>query len=711
MPEYKWPAMDERRVMGKPLNRVDGSVKASGRAIYSQDAKLPGMLYGALLTCPHAHAKVNSIDTSAAASSKGVAGVQVIAEAGKELQWAGQEVAIVAADTEERALDAVKKIKVDYEVFSDFLVREEDIARAQRMNRAKPAGEVVTGDPDQAFKDAEVVNEGEYGIPVLNHCCLETHGQVIAFDGKKVEFRATTQAVTNIGPDLAKGLEIPATDVHVRQDHMGGGFGSKFSSDVWGVGTAKLSQKVGGKPIRLHLDRRTELEIAGCRPSFFGKIKIGGMKDGTLTVWDSTTWSTGGFGGGGLNANLAPYVFTEIANKRFNHSAVSTNNGGARAWRAPNHPQVAFLTCAAIDDFAAKAGLDPYEVFMKNFALTERPEVYTSQLEKAADMVGWSGKWKPRGADKSSVRDGLGIGVGTWGGMGHNATARTTIHPDGSVEIEMGSQDLGTGTRTIMTQTAAESLGLNMKDIRLKIGDNRYPPGGASGGSTTVGGTSAATRKSTLNALEKLFEAVAPSLGAQPGQLVAREGKIMVEGDSSKSLSWTAACAKLGVTPIQVTGENDRRNPAGLIDSGVGGVQIAHVTVDAETGITRLNKLVAVHDCGLIINPKTAESQIFGGVIMGICGALYEVRVMDQLTGRFLNADMEFYKLAGIKEVGVIEVHLDITEAHDSRGVIGLGEPPTIPTIAAISNAVANAVGKRVPEVPLTPDKVLAALA
>ncbi len=711
MPEYKWPPMKERRVMGKPVNRVDGPQKASGAAKYSQDVKLPGMLYAAMLTCPHAHAKVGAIDTSAAERAPGVKAVHVIVKPGTEIQWSGTEVALVAADTEEHALDGARAIKVDYEVMADHFVRDDDLAAAQKAGRAKPSGEAVTGDPDTAFKEADVISEGEYGIPVLTHCCLEAHGQVIAFDGQKVEYRPSTQYVSGIGGDLAKGLEIPATAVHVHQDHMGGGFGSKFASDLWGVEAAKLSKMAGGKPIRFHLDRRTELEIAGNRPSIFGKFKLGAKKDGTITAWDASTWASGGLGGGGLNANLMPYVFGNIPNRRFNHSAVSINAGGARAWRAPNHPQVSYLTCAAIDDLAAKLKMDSLEVFLKNVAYTERPDVYASQLRKAAEMVGWKSKWHARGdSGKGPLKSGLGIGVGTWGGMGHDATAKTKIHPDGAVEIEIGSQDLGTGTRTIITQTAAESLGLEMKDINLKIGDSNYPVAGASGGSTTVGGTSAATRKSTLNALEKLFEAVAPSLGVTVDQLVAREGKIMVRGDASKSLTWRQACAKLGVTSIEVTGANNRRSPGGLIDQGVGGAQIADVTVDVETGIVKLNKLAIVQDCGLIINPKTAESQCFGAAIMAICGALYEERVMDSTTGRMLNADMEFYKLAGIKDIGVIEVHLDITPEHDARGVIGLGEPPVIPGIAAIANAVTNAIGVRVPRVPLTPDKVLAAL-
>jgi xanthine dehydrogenase YagR molybdenum-binding subunit len=445
--------------------------------------------------------------------------------------------------------------------------------------------------------------------------------------------------------------------------------------------------------------------------SAFAKIKVGAKKDGTITAWQSDSWATGGMGGGGMPP--IPYVFTEIPNVRLNHSAVSVNAGPVRAWRAPNHPQASFLTCSALEDLAAKLKMDPVEFFDKNagYAAKERVEVYRAQLKKGAELIDWKKLWHPRGDSGSGpVKRGLGLAVNTWGGGGHDSQCRTTIHPDGAVEVEMCTQDLGTGTRTIITMVAAETLGLPMGAIKLKIGDNQYPPSGGSGGSTTVGGVSSSTLKSATNALEKLFAAVAPSLGVQPSQLNAVDGRIQVKGDPSKSLTWQAACKKLGTSKISEMGENKRTNPGGLNTLGVAGVQMADVSVDVETGVVKMNRFVAVQDCGLIINPKTAESQIHGGVIMGICAALMEERVMDQQTGRMLNADMEFNKFAGIGDIGEILVHLDITPEHDKRGVVGLGEPCTIGVIGAIANAVANAIGVRVPNVPLTPDRVLAAL-
>jgi xanthine dehydrogenase YagR molybdenum-binding subunit len=706
MPNYNWPPMDQRRVIGKPTNRLDGVAKASGKAKYSSDLNPPGLLQAVFLTSPHAHARVKSVDVSAAKAMKGVTAVRVISAPGTEIQWAGTEIAVVAAETEPIARDAVRAIKVDYEVLP-HVVQESDLAKVG--TRAKAAGEQVTGDPDQAFKDAEAVSDGEYGIPVITHCCLEPHGQVIEWKGDKINFWPSTQAVSVIGGDLGKALEVPAANIHVRMDYVGGGFGSKFASDRWGIEAARLSKESGGRPVKLYLDRATELTIAGVRPSTYAKIKIGGKKDGTITAWDSKTWASGGFGGGGMPP--FPYVFTKIPNFRLNHSAVSLNCGGARAWRAPNNPQASFVTCSAIDDFAAKIGKDPLEVFLKNTGLSVRAEAYNRQLAKAADMIDWKKNWHARGDSGSgNVKRGLGLGIGTWNGLGHASHARTTIHPDGSVEVELGSQDLGTGTRTVIGMVAAETLGLPLSAIKVKIGDNEYPVSGPSGGSTTVGGVSASVRKATVNALDKLLDQVGPSLNVPADQLEAVDGRIRAKTNPDKALSWQQACQKLGVNSITQEGENDPKRNEGLNAGGVAGVQMADVSVDTETGIVRMNKMVAVQDIGLVVNPKTAESQILGACIMSCCAALMEERVMDRVTGRVLNADMEFYKLAGINDIGEIEVHLDITPENDKRGIIGLGEPCAVPGVAAIANAVANAIGVRVPNVPVLPDRVLAAL-
>ena len=577
----------------------------------------------------------------------------------------------------------------------------------------KKETEQVKGDPDAAFKEAEVVSEGVYGCPVITHCCLESHGSIAEWtDNDHLYSHISTQNVSGLAGQFAQALKIPEANVHVHQDHIGGGFGSKFGIDRWGAYTAQVSKKAGGKPVRVMLERDAELEVAGCRPSAFAKVKVGAKKDGTLTAWQSDSWGTGGPGGGG--APPMPYV-VNIPNQRKQHTAVATNIGPARAWRAPNHPQGCLITMSAIEDCAAKLGMDPLQLMLKNIALTapsedtyHRADTYRDELMIASDLIGWKQNWHPRGQDSGTTKRGLGLAIHTWGGRGHNSNCALSIHSDGSVNIKIGSQDLGTGTRTAILIVAGETLGLPIDKIQLNIGDNQYPADGGSGGSTTIGGVSSSTRRAAIDARDQLFANVATALNVKPDDLEAVGGSIRVKSAPSRSLSWKDACARLGTQPIQALGKNP--GPGDLISSGVGGAVMADVSVDTETGIVKMNKMVCVQDCGLIINMKTAESQVYGAMIMGIATTLYEEKIMDKNLGAMLNPNMDFYRLAGIGDVGELVVHMMTGKGYDERGPIGLGEPPTVGPMAAIGNAVANAIGLRVPFMPITPDRVVNAL-
>jgi xanthine dehydrogenase YagR molybdenum-binding subunit len=707
MAEYKWPDADKRTFIGKRISRIDGPQKVSGRAKYSFDVNKPGMLYGRIVRSPHAHARVKSIDTSKAEAMPGVKAIHIIAQPdtpGAELNWVGASVVALAAVDEPTADDAMKMIKVDYEVLP-HLVLDTDPKSAGEY--AKPANENKVGDPDKGFSEAEVTIEGSYGLPVITHCCLEPHGSVMQWDGDNVVANLSTQAVSGSVGQIARPLEIPATSVRVQQDHIGGGFGSKFGPDEWDITAARLSKKAGGKPVKMFNPRDAELLVAGARPSDYAKIKIGVKKDGTLTAWESQSWGSGGIGGGG--SPPIPYIFN-IPNQRKQHTNIVNHVGSARAWRAPNHPQAAALTMTALEDAAAAINMDPYDFFLKNIELTgQRAQIYSDELKIAADLIDWKKNWHPRG-DKTAgpIKRGLGISIHTWGGLGHASDCDLTIQPDGSVDLKMGTQDLGTGTRTALNIIVADTLGIPMNAVKINLGDSRFPASGGSGGSTTIGGISASSRRASLDALDQIFAKAAPSLDAKPEDLEAVGGTVRVKGNPAKSLTWAQACSKLGATPLTVRGKNP--GPGTLISQGVGGAQMADVSVDVETGVVKINKIVAVQDCGLIIDLKTAESQVYGALIMGVCYALYEEKIMDGKTGRMLNPNMEFYKLAGIGDVGELVVHMMTGKGYDERGVIGLGEPPVVSPGAVISNAVANAIGVRVPYLPLTPDRVLEAL-
>src|SRR5215813_225600 len=710
MAEYKWPEEDKRTHIGKRISRIDGPDKVSGRAKYTYDINRPGMLFGKVVRSPYAHAKVVSIDTSVAEKMPGVKAVKIIQEPGKEIQWAGEQIAAVVAETEGQAEDAARAVKVQYEKLPHF-VNEQNWDAIPQANR-RPPSEATAGDPEKAFKEADVVFEGSYGNEVITHCCLESHGLIAEWENENnLLVHQSTQSVSANGGDFARNLGIPASNVHMKMEHIGGGFGSKFPVDSWGIEAAKLSKMAGGKPVKIMLERDAELMVAGARPSIFARVKIGAKKDGTITAWESQTWGTGGMGNLNFVGNL-PYVL-KVENRKEVFNVIGTNNGPQRAWRAPNHPQACLVTMSAFEDIAAELKMDPLDLFLKNLNLTGvRANVYRDELTKAAEMIEWKKLWRPRGegapGSTKTVKRGLGLSIHTWGGAGHPSDCDLTIHPDGSVEVKMGTQDLGVGTRTVLAIVAAETLGLPIEAIKVNIGDNRFPASNGSGGSTTVGGVSSSTRRAAVDALSALFEKVAPTMNTTPDKLEAVGGKIQEIGKPANSMTWKQACAKLGTQPMTTRGKQPGTET--LTTGGVGGAQMADVSVDVETGVVKMNNFVAMQDCGLIIDMKTCESQVFGAMIMGVTYALFEEKVMDAQTGRMLNPNMEFYRLAGLADIGNFKVHMMTGKGYDERGVIGVGEPPTVSPGAAISNAVANAIGVRVPTLPLTPGRVLAAL-
>jgi xanthine dehydrogenase YagR molybdenum-binding subunit len=572
---------------------------------------------------------------------------------------------------------------------------------------AQESVEVEVGDPEQALRSSPIRIEGRYGCVTIAHGCLESHGTVCEWDRDgRLTVWCSTQNVSLLPGQFAEALSVPADRVRVLCEFMGGGFGSKFSPDSWGILCAELARELGA-PVRLVLDRSEELAVAGSRPSTWAEVRAAATADGKITAWESKSWGTGGPQGTG--SPPIPYLF-EIPNRRHRHVSVPTHTGPVRAWRAPNHPQACFVTMAALDDLAAAVRMNPLDFFLRNAELLgRRAGLYREQLEIASRLMDWKAKWRPRGQGASGpVRRGVGLSLHTWGGRGHRSRCEVELHPDGTVLARIGTQDLGTGTRTVVGMVLAETLGLPLEAVRVEIGDSRFPSSGASGGSTTAGGVASATRRAAVNAREAFLRAVAVAVGVPPESLAIRAGRVEIPGAARPALSWKEASAKLGVTPVLAAGENPGEGE--LTSGGVGGVQMAEVAVDIETGVVRVVKMVAVQDCGLVVNLKTAESQVYGGMIMGISYALYEEKIHDPVTGRLLDANLDGYKLPTLADVGELVVHLMTGPEQDARGVIGLGEPPVISPGAAISNAVANAIGVRVPQLPMTPDRVLEAL-
>ena len=690
-----------RYLTGTEVSRLEASDKVTGRARYTYDINLPGMLYGKLLRSPHPHAKVVKVDLARALAHPDVKAALDFEK--QTVRYAGEEVAAVAATSPEAAEEALRLIDVTYEPLP-FSVSEETSMEAgapqihPRGNVEGPAGrQQEQGDVEAGFAQADKIVEATYRTQVQTHSSLETHGSVAKWDGDRLTVWCSTQGVVGVRNDLAAYFQIPQSQVRAITEHMGGGFGSKFGAGVEGVAAARLAKQAGA-PVKLMLSREEEHLCAGNRPSAVMTIRIGAKHDGTLTAFLSSSYGTGGVGGvGGIPL---PYVFS-VPNRKVEIKDVHINAGGARAMRAPGHPQAAFAMDCAMDELAEALGMDPLDLRRRNDSAQN--EIRLKQYEIGAGRIGWDRRNKVAGSGKGPIKRGIGMGCGQWGGGGgKNTFAEVSILPDGTVDVKTAAQDIGTGIRTAIAMAAAEELGLSLGDVRPHVGDTDYPPGPASGGSTTTASTVPAVKIAARNARAQLFERVAPILGVAADRLRTRSGRVEVEGDG-RSWAWPEVTAQLGGSSIVVTAQWD----VGFSSSGVAGVHFAEVEVDVETGRIRPIRVVAVHDCGLVVNKLTAESQVNGGVIGGISFALLEHRVLDRPTGLMLNPNLESYKIAGAMEMPEIEpILMDMPE----RGVIGLGEPPAIPILGALANAVYNAIGARVRELPMTPDKVLAAL-
>src|SRR5688572_23505291 len=369
MAKADWPVAEKRTLISKRIDRADGPAKATGAAKYSYDINKPGLLYAKLVTSPHPKAEIAGIDLSAAAALPGVKATW--RDDLKEAQYIGQIVAAVAAETEEIATEAARLVKVDYKP-GEHLIKDTDPAASTGNPSKREAGNV-----EEAFPKSDVVHSGNYGCPVITHCCLEPHGQVTELKDGELYVWPSTQNVSRYADRLGESVDVPQNKIHVECQYMGGGFGSKFGYDKWGTIGALLSKQTG-RPVKLMLDRDLELMTAGNRPSAFAKIKVGAKKDGSVTAVQAEVWGTGG--NQGYNAPPIPYVFTQIPHTSLTGKGIRTHRGGQRAWRAPNHPQGCYLTMSAFADLAAALKMDELDFFVNNAQFTDRPEVYREEL-------------------------------------------------------------------------------------------------------------------------------------------------------------------------------------------------------------------------------------------------------------------------------------------------------------------------------------------
>lgn len=739
------PVNKDLRYIGQPTERWDGLEKATGRARYTADVQLPGMLYASFVNARIPHAKVLTIDTSEAEKHPGVKGVYVLEHISGNaelrnpaldqskypvVRYAGQPIAAVAATTPYAAEEAAAKVKVKYQELP-FVV-DQDLAREPNAPQVFPGaadaegsagggggphgvkqtgnihGPSVNkhGDVEQGFKDADVVVDGRYTTQVQTHSALETHGVVADWKPEMLTVYASTQGTASVREELAGYFNLPMSKVRVITEFMGGGFGAKFGAGNPGVVAAALSRKTGA-PVRLMLNREEEHLSVGNRPSSDQRLRIGAKKDGTITAIQLISYGTAGCGTGAGCAGPATNLY-KWATLHTEENDVFINAGPASAFRAPGHPQGAFALEQSIDELAASLGMDPIDLRDRS---DENP-VRRVQRQIIRESAIWKSRNPKPNADAGPIKRGVGLSQSVWYRfISRNSAAEVRVHKDGSLEALSAVQDIGSGIKTVMAQIVAEQFGVPPSKISVKVGDTNYPVGPDSGGSVTTASLTPAVRDAAWQASQKFLASIAPALNTTAADLSISGGMVRSTAGKFQPMSFRAAAAKMDINQVSAQARRIPDYDRKLYNT-YGGVDIAEVAVDTETGRIHVKRVLAVHDCGRPMNPTQTISQINGGMIQGISYTLFEHRLLDPNYGLMVNANLDKYKIAGSFEIPQIEVQL--TESYigqSSTDASGIGEAAGIISAgAAIGNAVFNATGVRIRQLPMTPAVVLAAL-
>ncbi len=716
------PSADKRekfKLIGQYTKRIDGEKIVTGQAHYTHDIKLRDMLIGKILRSPHARAEVVSVDLSAAKNLPGVKAALPVYRG--NIAYSGQQVAAVAARDEKTAEKAMALIKVEYRPLP-FVVTEEKAKEEgspqvhdDRPN-VEPRRGYSRGDVEAGFREADIVIERTYKTAIEVHQTAEIHVSIAMWQGERLTIWDSTQAIHNVRDQLAAVLQIPATRIKVIENYVGGGFGSKLGVNEHTVVAALLAQEAKS-PVKIMLSRRNSSLCVGNRPSTFQTYKGGVKKDGTITALSLLSYTSGGIRGGDRSSEPMIDVH-KCKNIKVEDYNIYLNTGAARPMRAPGLTQGTFGFEGFIDELANEIDMDPLTFRKLNYTTKNRGGTgipYSSKgLDKAYEIgareIAWHKRNRVPGGGNGRFRRGIGMAAGIWWGAGSPGTvADIKLHQDGSVEAICGTQDIGCGTKTHMAVVAAETLGLDPEDITVKLGNSDYPWAPASGGSLTTPSVAPAVRDAALKAAEHLRKTAAPKLNVPALRIVLENKKLYEKGNPENAVSFKEVARDLRRETVF---HGERKGlPEGYAYNTFG-AHFAEVEVDTRTGKISVIKVVAVHDSGRIINKQTAESQVIGGVTQGISAALFEQRIMDNETGRMVNPNLRDYKIATSMDIPeIVPLFVDIIDPRiNILGTKGLGEPPRIPASAVIANAVYNAIGVHIREIPMTPDKVLQAL-
>ena len=709
----QWPA-GARATVGRPATRVDGHERATGKALYTGDLVFPGLLEAAVVRSPFARARVKRLDLSRAAEAPGVRGVVGPEDSdvlNDEPPYHGAPVAAVAADSTAEARAALALVEIEWEELEPLVEPQEAVRRNQLQEEPR---RYARGDVDRGLAEADVVVEGIYRTQTVLHNAMETHQSVCRWVGDTLEVYISTQYIWGVRDAVATRLGLPPDRVRVVCEFMGGGFGAKNSPGDYTFIAEALARKTG-RPVRCALTRREENLASGNRNATMQYLKVGARSDGTLTALEGEFVNAIGWTGFSGPTYGPMEMLYACANVRTVTHGAKLNTPPNAAFRAPGFVEGTFALECALDELAARLELDPLEFRRRNHAdsdlVDDRPFSSKNLLEcYARAEPHWARRDKVRARSKGAWKHGVGLASQIWfGGGGPPSYAWVRVGSDGYATVVTAMQDIGTGTRTAMAQIAAEELGLPLDRIEVVLGDSaRGPYASISAGSSTTPSMGPAVRAAAADAGRQLVEIAAQRYHLEERVLSLRDGRVV----SSDGGSWPIEEVTGLLEDAQILGKGARGpNPAGMRVLTFG-VQVAEVAVDVETGEVRVDRIAAIHDVGRVINPLGARSQVEGGIIQGLGHTLSEERLLDPASGAVLTQTLDSYKLPTIADVPEIVCELlDIPDEHlTNLGSKGLGEPPIVPTAAAIANAIRDATGADVRSLPITREEMLRAL-
>jgi xanthine dehydrogenase YagR molybdenum-binding subunit len=732
--------------IGQPLDRTDGILKVTGRAQYAAEFPAAHLAHAVLVTSTIAHGRVASIDTAHADAMPGVLYVMTSRNAPRlpndgrpkveppaqrrlsllqddEVRYDNEPIAVVVADTLERAVDAASTVRVTYAPASPTL----DFSQGKAQGHAPASmiggkADTERGNIEQGLQAGAVRIDAVYTTPMQHHNPMEPHAVMASWDGARLTLYDTTQGVGNAKKAVASFFGMEPDDVHIISPFVGGGFGCKGS--VWShVVLCAMAARQVGRPVRLALTRPQMFGSVGGRPRTEQHLVLAARKDGTLTGLRHDVFAnTSTFEDWTETSAVITRMLYDVPNLATSHRLVPLNVGTPTFMRAPGETTGSFALESALDELAVALKMDPLELRLKNYAEVDPQEGKpwsSKQLRECyrvgAQRFGWSKRTPtPRSMRDGSTLIGMGMATATYPAHRSEAAAFARILPDGTAVVASGTQDLGTGTYTVMTQVAADALGFPLERVSFALGDSSLPHAPVSGGSQSVASVSPAVREAATAARLRLIELArtdngSPLHGMAAADLTVIDGSVVSRADPSRRDPAAAVIARNGGKPIETQVTAKRGDEAGRYSFHSFGAVFVEVHVDEALGTIRVPRVVAVYDVGQLLNEKTGKSQLMGGIVWGLGTALEEASELDPRYGRIINANLAEYHVPVNADVGTIDVSvLNVPDPRfNSLGARGIGEIGITGVPAAVANAVYHATGVRVRDLPITLDKVL----